>query len=283
MVTARKLSGLLASLHAAPLEEENWQVFFDGLCEELLAVHGLFIAAGLKQGTAQILAQGGRQFNAEMQRQYNEYYWRIDPYWSAFKRRPRVGAIVGEELVTRQEAERTEFFNDLAVPTGVHHAMVLPAVVTPQGAEAISIWRSAEQKPFEKSAVALLNLLLPHVQAALKMRRALAQTNVRSGRAEAALNASNAACFILNGGGRVVHCNQAAETVLRLQDGLMVKEQKLTVVNDPGAQAELQALVAAAYSAGGAPGWRNPAVCWRSTARPGNAPSMRQSCRCACP
>lgn len=251
MISPRKLSNLLASLHSAPLEEANWQAFFDGLCDETHAMHGLFLAAGLKQGTAQILAQGGRQFNAEMQRQYNEYFWRIDPYWNAYKQKPRVGVIAGEELVTPQDVERSEFYNDLAVPTGVQHAVVVPAIVTPHGVEAISLWRGTQQEPFEKSTLELLKLLLPHIQAALKTRRALALANVRASRSEAALDAAASACFILHSSGKVLHLNQSAEELIQRQVGLKLVQNRL-VANETVQNRALQALVASAASAGGA-------------------------------
>lgn len=251
MISAKKLSGLLASLHSAPLEEANWQVFFDGVCEETLAVHGFFLAAGLKQGTAQILAQGGKQFIPEAQQRYNEYFWRIDPYWESFRRKPRNGPILGEELVPWGEASRTEFYNDLAAPCGLGHSLTLPAVVTPSGVEALSIWRSAQQKPFDRLSTELFELLLPHIQTALKTRRALALANVRSLRAEMALDSAADACFILNGGGKVVHFNRAAEILIQLQDGLSIKKDKLSTA-DTATQNALQTLIASAASASGA-------------------------------
>lgn len=251
MISAKKLSGLLASLHSAPLEEANWQVFFDGLCEEALAVHGFFLATGLKQGTAQILAQGGKQFIPEAQQRYNEYFWRIDPYWESFRRKPRTGPILGEELVPWNEASRTEFYNDLAAPCGLGHSLTLPAAVTPSGAEAISLWRSSQQKPFTQSSLELLELLLPHVQAALKTRRTLALLNVRSSRAEAALDSAAGPCFILNAAGKVVHHNRAADLLLEVQDGLSIRQERL-ITQDATTQNRLQALIASAASASGA-------------------------------
>lgn len=251
MLSTQKLSHLLASLHSAPLEEDHWQVFFDGLCEETLAVHGLFLAAGLKKGSVQILAQGGKQFNPEMQRLYNAHYWRVDPYWNAFLRNPRIGVIEGEELVSRQDAEKSEFYNELAVPTGVSHAMVLPASVSPQGVEAISIWRHANQKPFEKSSKELMQLLFPHIKTALKTRSALALSSVRAERAETALNASTQACFILNPAGKIVHANARAEALLRLHDGVDSLKHSLVFANTAD-QNRFRACFTAAVDAAGA-------------------------------
>lgn len=251
MISAKQLSSLLAALYAAPMEDTNWQVFLNALCGQIQAQQGLFLATNVKDGAAEILAQGGMAYNPEMQRLYNEYYGQIDPYRVAFQRNPRVGPIAGEELVAPAEVEKTEFYNDLVVPTGARHAMVLPAVLTRTAAEAISVWRSPRQRPFGESSVKLFELLLPHIQAALKTRRIVELSNIRAGTLQAALDSSTTAILILNAAGRVVHYNQNAERVLRLQDGISMKEGKLRAW-DSGAQAELQSLVTSAAIVSGA-------------------------------
>lgn len=251
MISARRLSDLLAALYAAPTDDTHWQVFLDGLCEEIQAQIGIFSATNVKNGSGEILAQGGIGYNPEMQRRYNEYYGQVDPYRLAFMRNPRIGPIVGEELVAPKEAEKTEFYNDLAIPTGVRHAMVLPAALMPNGVEAISVWRAPSQQTFDGPSFELFELLLPHIQAALKTRRLLHMNNIHVGRLQAALDSSGTAIFILSDTGKIVHWNRCAELLLRLQDGLALKQERLHATN-VHAHKVLRTLIASAAIASGA-------------------------------
>ncbi|HEX4024282.1 MAG TPA: hypothetical protein VHX52_06195 [Steroidobacteraceae bacterium] len=250
MISAKKLSDLLAALYAVPLEEEHWPVFLTTLCKQLEALQCFYMAASATQPIG-VRAQGGPPLDMEGPQRYNDYYHRSDPYSIAFPRKPRIGPIFAEELVAREELERSEFYQCQATANGMHHAMFLPAILAPDRLELVTIWRSLQQKPFDAESVQLLNLLLPHIQSALRTQHVLAASTARAGRAESVLDTVAAAAFILNGRGRIVHQNLAAESLLRLQDGLGAREKQLYAA-EPLIHGKLQALIASAAAASGA-------------------------------
>ena len=253
MLSTEKLSELLASLYAAPLEEGNWQVFLDGLCEEIQAVHGFFVVSSAQQGSERILAQGGIDFNLEAQLLYNSHYGSLDPHREPLFRNPRLGPILSEELVRPEVFVRTEFYNDHVIPRGLKHGhgMIVPAVLTSNRVELFALWRAGQQKPFDRDTVQFLNMLLPHLQAALRMRHVLGTANGRVACAEAALDTSPAASFILNASGQVKHLNKAAEVLIRTRDGVALLKDRL-IATELLAQTRLQELIEFAATVSGA-------------------------------
>lgn len=241
MISPKSLSDMLAALYAAPLQPENWQVFLDKLCADLEAVHGALISSNLNCASAQILAVGGIAFTPETQRLYNQYFSTLDPYPAAFSCNPRIGPIVAEELITREELERTEFYNELAAPNQLHHAVFLPAVLTPERADVITLWRDAKQKPFPEPCTTL-ELLLPHLQRSLQLHFELANLRSANRGLERALDAFNRAVFGVNKKGRVLFSNQTALRLIAQGDGLRIEEGSL-VADAPAKNAELQFLV----------------------------------------
>jgi len=165
--------------------------------------------------------------------------------------RPRLGPVLANELVPRRDADRSEFYNDLAAPYKLYDAIAIPAAILPTGLEAISIWRGSDQKPFEPSDLEFLELLFPHIQAALNTRRALLQLDARAARADAVLDVAPGAVFILDSRGKVVQRNLAAESLLSLRDGLSTRQDRLVAGHAP-THAQLQALITSAVGAGSA-------------------------------
>lgn len=107
------------------------------------------------------------------------------------------------------------------------------------------------QGPFDRTSAELLELLLPHVQSALRTRRMLAAAAGRAARAEAALDAVVTPTFLLNAQNRVVYRNCAGEALLAAADGLEIRGQRL-VAGDRRSNEALQSAIHAATMAGSA-------------------------------
>jgi DNA-binding CsgD family transcriptional regulator len=250
LISSENLSALLALLYAAPLEEAGWDVFLTQLCAQMDARQSFHVLA--EAGAApRVAAQGGPPFDTPLQRRYNEEYGRIDPYGPALALKARTAPILADEIVERRDLERSDFYHLVLTPFELHHALFLPAVLQADRFEAFTIWRSLRQGPFDRASTALLELLLPHVQSALRTRRVLAAAADRAARAEAALDAVATPTFLLNVHSRVVHRNAAAEALLAAADGLAIRERRLAA-RDPRSHEALQAAIHAAVRAGSA-------------------------------
>jgi hypothetical protein len=79
MTSTKELSTLLATLYAAPLEPEKWQVFLDHLCALTNISSGYLVGSHPTEGNL-VLAGGGLNFDPEVFNLYNEHYGANDPY-----------------------------------------------------------------------------------------------------------------------------------------------------------------------------------------------------------
>lgn len=78
MISTQEFSELLASLYAAPLEPEKWQVFFNQLSCHLKVSTGILIPISNDFEPA-VVAGGGLAFDPEVPKLYNNFYVDIDP------------------------------------------------------------------------------------------------------------------------------------------------------------------------------------------------------------
>jgi DNA-binding CsgD family transcriptional regulator len=114
--------------------------------------------------------------------------------------------------------------------------------------EVVSLWRGPERAVLEEDHKELLSLLMPHLKNALRIRHALGLAENRARSAEAMLDASSTASILLDGDGRLIHMNEAAQHIAIKSDGFCVRVDRI-VPTDPSRRAEFSALVTACTAA----------------------------------
>jgi DNA-binding CsgD family transcriptional regulator/PAS domain-containing protein len=247
MTSIKELSSLLASLYAAPLEPEMWQVFLDRLCTMTNTASAYMVGIHPELGNV-TLAGGGLDFNPETLRLYNEHYGANDPYASPAMAKPRVGLIEAEELVSRADLFRSELYNEVLRPHALEH-MVLLSCGSAEEAGLFPMWRSPGQGPMDAASLDLLETLLPHMQMALRLRTKVMACNATDLFSEAALDAMSVAALLVTGKGRVRQMNKLAAEYLRRGDGLQLRRNVL-VADDSEEQEKLALLIAGAAANG---------------------------------
>ena len=225
MVSLDAFSELLQILYSAPLQGEQWQRFLTRVCEYTGSSLGVFIAADTGSGLA-ILAAGGTRDNSVTVSAYNRQYAQRDPFRTAVVHRCRannpVGVYAEHELIHEEAFLQTEIYRGLLGPANLRHAAITILACTVRRLDAISLWRTPEEGSISTDARRFLELLIPHVQTALRVHRALGTAEQRLASAEAMANASPTATFVLTRDGRIQHWNTTAESLLRGSDILTV-------------------------------------------------------------
>jgi len=224
MVSLEAFSELLQVLYSAPLEQEQWQHFLTLLSKYTDSRFGLFFFASSRSGLSVVAQGGGSRFSDLL---YNEQYAANDPFRHAALRNPRLGVIQGEELLPDEGLLRTDVYRDVLAPLGVRYATMVHLTLTVRRVEVITLWRGIDQVPMDEDRVRLLNLLFPHIQQALEIRQVLGITKQRLASAEAMVDASATATFLLTRQGRVLRSNVAADLLLQQSDTLAVKDGTL--------------------------------------------------------
>ena len=247
MASIKELSSLLASLYAAPLESEMWQVFLDRLCALTNTASAYMVAVDPEKGNV-TLAGGGLAFNPETLHLYNQHYGANDPYAAPAMANPRVGIIQAEELVSRTDLFRSELYNEVLHPYDLEH-MVLMSCGRADEAGLFPLWRSPNQGPMDSASLDLLATLLPHLQTALQLRTKVIGNNASDLLSETALDAMSIAALLVSGKGRVRYMNQLAAAYLQREDGLRLHNNMLTAI-DSDENDELALLIAGATANG---------------------------------
>jgi DNA-binding CsgD family transcriptional regulator len=231
MVSLEAFSDLLQVLYSAPLQQELWQRFLTRVCEYTRSNLGVFISADTRSGLAVLAAGGGRNDLANVSI-YNQQFAQKDPFRPPIVRRCRtrnpVGVYTENDLVPSQEFLQSEIYLGLLGPANLRYAAITVLACTVRKLDAISFWRTPEEGPVDADSLHLLELLIPHVQTALRVRRALGTAEQRQASAEAMANASPTATFVLTRDGLVQHYNTAAESLIRGNEILMIENGRLT-------------------------------------------------------
>jgi DNA-binding CsgD family transcriptional regulator len=235
MVSLGAFSGLLQVLYSAPLEQEQWQRFLARVCECTQSSLGVFIAADTGSGLA-VLASGGTRDHSATVSSYNRQYAQSDPFRPAIVHRCRAskpeGVYTEDQLIPEETFLRTELYRGLLGPADLRHGTITCLACTVRRLDVVSLWRSPEEGPIGANGRRVMELLVPHVQIALKIRRALGAAEQRLADAEAMANASPTATFVLTRDGRVEHCNTAAESLIRTGTMLRLANGRLTACNE---------------------------------------------------
>ena len=224
-----QLSDLLACLYRAPLESGGWQEFLDCLTELTGAGGGGFLHHDLDQQKFTLRAVGGAQSDSAVQHAYNSYYGRLDPWRNPYLALRPDAVVPGHALVPVQELRKTEIYNDLLRKNGIVHPVILPGIISPSVTENVTIWWSEESGPPGDDIVALMEMLRPHLKTSLQTLHAMEESGLRARSAQAVLDHMHQAVFLLDESLQVRHQNEAAEHLLRRNDGLQVAGGRLRV------------------------------------------------------
>jgi DNA-binding CsgD family transcriptional regulator/PAS domain-containing protein len=243
MISTKAYSDLLATLYSAPLDEPQWQVFLTQLCEITGSSIGFFLRNDSTLGN-RTLASGGMPVPAQVEQGFRAAHSYSDPFRQALLRNPRIGVVEGEDIVPHDEFVETEIYRDLAASGGMEYTTCLVLSVSARTLEIISLWRGPERAVLEEEHKELLTLLMPHLKNALKIRHALGLAESRARSAEAMLDSSSTASILLDGEGRIIHMNDAAQQIATLQDGFCVRVDRI-VPSDPTRRSEFNAIVTA--------------------------------------
>ncbi len=158
-----------------------------------------------------------------------------------------MGITPGREVVPA-ELHKTELHNDVLAPQDLHPLAILPFVNTQEHFEQPGASREETVREFDAEALHLFECALPYLHAGQVLRRELDDANLRAARAEAALEHTVAAAFLLDAGGRVVHMNRSGEAMIRSSGCLMLRRNRIIAAN-VSQQSRLKALIGRAISA----------------------------------
>lgn len=154
------------------------------------------------------------------------------------------GVFTLHELMPPPEQETNEYWQGILAPLGIASGL-LAVVRTPEDNKrpvSLNLFRRASTQPFDAEDVQAMSLLLPH------LRRAFgalldAPAGLLSFEPDADFSALKTPVFLLDHAAKVVGCNEAAQRLLAMDDGVALQSNRITL-HDIDVQRDLDAALA---------------------------------------
>ncbi len=243
------IGGILDLAYGAAVEPALWSRFLEAFADLTGAVSSALVWQN--QRTRQGEGLGSRQLNPGVLPVYfNAFASRHPSQRWQYSPRDRVRHFVphivaDDDAMAKAELMRTDFYNDFMRPFDLHSVVRLGLTAQGEDAAFLMVSRPDTRDRFGAAELSLAQRLHPHVIRAFELSQKLGALQPRQGGAEAVLAASPQALFILDGGGKVLHANPAAETLIQAHVGLGIIHGRLCAPTGEATQG-LHALVARA-------------------------------------
>lgn len=268
---ADKLLAIIGDLHEGVADGERWRRAFGGLGDLLNDDPPLFLASGIGGSPNFVIEVPRPHVPPEMMAQVNGRLGNAadNPWIDAAKTVP-LRRMMGIGDIGRTTLHESRMWRELCVPMGITDMAGAVLERQPHGADAIMLARRAGT--FGHGDVSLLNLLLPHLARAWRVRRQLAEWEALARALTAVLDRIERGIVIADDAGRVRFANRAADRMLSEGDGVDVTHGRLRADRPPETEALRSLIRRAAHTGAGADATAVDAMALpRPSGRPGIA------------
>jgi DNA-binding CsgD family transcriptional regulator len=249
------LSELLGLLYEGLASPEHWPDFLNEVARRLLCDKAAIIFYDWEKQEADIGFSVG--LSEEGRREYNARYGGKSPILSAVRKALQKHGTwhgLARGVVDEAEYRRSEFYKNWARKYDVFHVVMGMWSQGPGAATSLSVGRPEGAGPLGQDAVDLMGILTPHLRRAFHIHSRLEALRFSSQAAHKTLENFGTAVIAVASDGSVVSLNGRAEALLERNDGLTLRQGKLTAT-DPAQAAEWERLVRSAAATGAGRGF----------------------------
>jgi DNA-binding CsgD family transcriptional regulator len=253
--SAHDLSGIIGRLYEAALDSSLWSGLSSRLAQSLEASSAV-VKLQAPQGL-ELIDTTDNFGNADRDPGLAEHWHRND-LW--VRRSAAYGfnrVVLGHELTPFEELEETGYYRDWLRPLAIRD-MVGGVVQAGSAVGVLGVHRGPGEPGFSDADRTAVEILLPHLERAFRIRGRLADAEAAAGSGLAALEAVGLAILVVEGARkRTTFINAAAERLLL--DGVVTVRAGRLVATDPVAQSKLDLAFSLALANGQGFGERPPA------------------------
>lgn len=244
------LLDLLGKIYDAASEPSLWPVFLERFSDVAGGTTTALVHHDMSnlRATMAVFVRASPECHA----QYFRYYSAIDElrkgWLRHFSHATPDGVATSEEVTDAVELRHSEYFNDFQVPHKIEHQFCGPIEVGTRRASVVSCSRSAAKGPFGADQIALLRLLLPHLQRAMRIHRRMAVLEANQRGSLDALDLMSVGIVLLSRRGRILYSNRLALQILAQSDGLLADRHGLVAASSSSGQKLRRAIATACDS-----------------------------------
>ncbi|WP_394763225.1 helix-turn-helix transcriptional regulator [Phenylobacterium sp.] len=245
---------LVEQIYAAALDASRWPGLLEAVADAIGAGNGVMTRLDSETALGESLPF---RCDEAVLRTYAEYYHeknvftRVDDL-SAWRRGWRPSVVSTADLMPVEDYYRSEYFNDFMRLQDAGATLHIRLELDETTSSAIAFGKPIRQGEFERWSFDAARRLQPHLIRAYRLTRSLVDALGPERDLAKAVEASNQAIFLVDGGCVVRHANPAAVRLLAADKGLTVLCGRLMARNSDSAR-RLESLVAEATSSDAAP------------------------------
>lgn len=218
------LSTLLALTYRGPQEATPWAGLLEHLRQRLAASFVTLVLrnpAEERPGLIVNAAQHGPLLPGEPS--YSEHYYALCPFldWPA-EQVASADQVLGAEVWLAHD-----FYRHYLQPLDLRYVLVANMRTAAGMHCALFVCRDHRSRDFDAAEIALLRILLPHLEQAVDLHSAVDQLDSERLLYAATIDRLLVGTAILDESGKVIRCNRAAQQLLASHDGLDCRQNKL--------------------------------------------------------
>ncbi len=218
------LSALLALTYRGPQEATPWAGLLEHLRQRLAASFVTLVLrnpAEERPGLIVNAAQHGPLLPGEPS--YSEHYYALCPFldW------PAEQVASADQVLGAKVWLAHDFYRHYLQPLDLRYVLVANMRTAAGMHCALFVCRDHRSRDFDAAEIALLRILLPHLEQAVDLHSAVDQLDSERLLYAATIDRLLVGTAILDESGKVIRCNRAAQQLLASHDGLDCRQNKL--------------------------------------------------------
>jgi DNA-binding CsgD family transcriptional regulator/PAS domain-containing protein len=257
MSESEQLSQLVGEIYDTTLDAASWPQVIPRIAEFVgVSVVNLFAQDALKKNANVLHIHG---LDPEYVRSYLEEYIRLNPNFPAALFFP-VGKIIRQDdMMPLTEFQETLFWKEWIAPQRIVDSMAAILEKSAVSCAVFSVLRHERDGPVDERAYRRMCLLVPHVQRAVLVGKAMDLAKIDGAALADTLDGMAAGTILVDADGCVVHANARAREMLASGDAVRLSGIRLGC-EDAGAERILREIFAVAGTGDSAVGTKGIAV-----------------------
>jgi DNA-binding CsgD family transcriptional regulator/PAS domain-containing protein len=216
-----KLFALIRLIYETAEDASLWNVLLKRLADTLgasVATLDLYDLAK-KQGDVQACINISPEFTEKYR-----LYFSAKNLWLQYRQdlvipgRP----VLGQMLVSDELMLKSEFYQDFLRHEGIFHLTGLRLLEKGSLAAHLSLMRPRQSEPFDTTVLSFLDVLVPHLQQAMRLHQRIIDAEACGCSLAEALDRMPVGVILVDSSAHVLVMNKAASEIVRAKDGLTV-------------------------------------------------------------
>lgn len=236
----------IESIYAAAQDSTLWPAVIANI-SDLVRGESVALYAGFPDArTPNLFALANT--STETWRPFAEYYASVNPMMARAEATldPNVPWL-SDAVISDAEFESTEFYNDYYRPNGMHYSLGARLELNDGPSSSLSVQRPKHIGPFGDRESLIFSTLMPHLRRSLMLHSRMSILEAEALGFEIALDAYDSAVVGFDYGGKVILCNQRAQSLISTGDGVSIRSGMLRSTSHRE-DIRLQRLIAAAIN-----------------------------------